>query len=60
MAAKKKGGHFGFPGKIVEIPPPVTPFCFVAKICFFEFSEKKCRIFFSMKLTVKTFRNFFQ
>ena len=61
-----------FPGKIVEFPP-VTPFCFVGKNVFFEFSEKnvKCffnefsskkfRIFFnSLKLTIKNFRNFFQ
>jgi hypothetical protein len=45
--------------KIVWIfTPPYDPFFFVAKI-FFEFSEKISNFFFSMKLTVKNFRNFF-
>jgi len=35
-----------------------SSFFFVAKICFFEFSEKMSNFFF-MKLTIKNFRKFF-
>ena len=51
-------GDVGFSWKIVEFPS-LDPFFFVAKNVFFEFSEKMSN-FFSMKLTVKNFQNFFQ
>ena len=51
-------GHVGFSWKIVGIPFPVTSFFFCGKNFFSNF-PKKCRIF-TMKLTVKNFRNFFQ
>ena len=47
-----------FPEKIVGIPP-VTPFFLWQKFLFSNF-PKKCRFFFSMKLTVKNFENFLQ
>ena len=48
-----------FFGKIVKSLPPCDPFFLWEKLFFFSNSPKQCRIFFSMKLTVKNFRNCF-